>query len=42
VAALKAARQIKPGNNNWLLFSAMVEAVLWELTGSAEMQPIMP
>ncbi len=40
VAALKATRLIKPSNSNWLLFSAMVEAALWELTGSAEMKPI--
>ena len=40
VVALKSTRGIQPGNNNWLLFSAMVEAALWELTGSAEMKPI--
>jgi hypothetical protein len=28
VAALESTRQIKPGYNNWLLFSAMVEAAL--------------
>jgi hypothetical protein len=28
VAALKSSRVIKPGQNNWLLFSAMVEAAL--------------
>jgi hypothetical protein len=28
VAALKSARRIRPGFNNWLLFAAMVEAVL--------------
>jgi hypothetical protein len=28
VAALRASRAIKPGFNNWLLFSAMVEAAL--------------
>jgi hypothetical protein len=29
VAALKSTRSIKPGFNNWLLFSAMVEAALF-------------
>ena len=28
VAAMKSSRVIKPGNNNWLLFAAMVEAFL--------------
>jgi hypothetical protein len=28
VSALKSTRVIKPGNNNWLLFSAMIEAFL--------------
>jgi hypothetical protein len=40
VAALKATRAIKPGESNWLLFSAMVEAALWEFTGECELQPI--
>jgi hypothetical protein len=31
VNALKATRAIKPGNNNWILFSAMVEAGLFAL-----------
>lgn len=31
VKALQASRVIKPGYNNWLLFSAMVEAALLEL-----------
>ena len=33
VNALKSSRVIKPGYNNWLLFSAMVEAFLLEFTG---------
>lgn len=33
VNALKSTRPIKPGENNWLLFSALVEAALWQLTG---------
>ncbi len=40
VAALKSSRSIKPGENNWLLFSATVEAALWEFSGSCEMKPI--
>jgi hypothetical protein len=40
VAALKSTRGIKPGENNWLLFSAMIEAGLWQLTGSCEIEPI--
>jgi hypothetical protein len=31
VAALKSTRRIKPGFNNWLLFSAMVEAFLCQI-----------
>lgn len=40
VAALKSTRVIKPGENNWLLFSAMIEAALWEFTGECELKPI--
>jgi hypothetical protein len=40
VAALKATRGIKPGESNWLLFSAMVEAALWKFTGECQMKPI--
>ncbi len=40
VAALKATRTIKPGESNWLLFSAMVEAALWQFTGECELHPI--
>lgn len=29
VAALKSSRVIKPGNNNWLLFAAMIETLLY-------------
>lgn len=38
--ALRSTRAIKPGNNNWLLFSAMVEAAMLKFTGSCEMAPI--
>jgi hypothetical protein len=40
VTALKATRSIKPGESNWLLFSAMVEAALWKYAGAGEMKPI--
>jgi hypothetical protein len=40
VAAFKLTRVFTPGRNNWLLFSAMVEAALWEFTGECEMAPI--
>ncbi|HEY5331298.1 MAG TPA: DUF2264 domain-containing protein [Acidobacteriaceae bacterium] len=33
VAALKATRTVTPGNNNWVLFSATIEAALWQFTG---------
>lgn len=39
-AALRSSRVIKPGQSNWLLFSAMVEAALWEFTGECEAGPI--
>jgi len=40
VAALKATRKVKPGNNNWVLFSALVEAALWHCTGECDTAPI--
>ena len=40
VTALQSTRIITPGRNNWLLFSAMVEAALWRFTGQCEMPPI--
>lgn len=40
VAALKSSRVLKPGLNNWLLFSSVVEAALWKFTGECEMAPI--
>ncbi|WP_216840966.1 DUF2264 domain-containing protein [Acidobacterium sp. S8] len=39
-AALKSTRVIHPFESNWLLFSAVIEAALWEFTGECEMQPI--
>jgi hypothetical protein len=40
VNALKATRKIKPYESNWLLFTALVEAALWEFTGECEMAGI--
>ena len=40
VSALKTTRHIKPGENNWQLFSALVEAALWKFTGDCEIAPI--
>ncbi|MFD2570213.1 DUF2264 domain-containing protein [Spirosoma soli] len=36
VKALQSTRVIKPGYNNWLLFSAIVEAALLKFTGSGD------
>lgn len=36
INALKSTRAITPGYNNWLLFSAEVEAVLLKFTGSCD------
>ena len=36
VAALKSSRVLKPGENNWLLFSATIEAALWQFTGECD------
>jgi len=40
VAALKSSRVLKPGENNWVLFSATIEAALWQFTGECERKPI--
>jgi len=40
IAALKATRGIQPGQNNWLLFSATIEAALWEFTGEYQFSRI--
>ena len=40
VAALKSSRVTKPGESNWLLFSATVEAALWHFTGECDLKPI--
>ena len=39
--ALKTAlHATKPGESNWLLFSATIAAALWEFTGECEIEPI--
>lgn len=38
--AFAATRRIKPGNSNWLLFSAMIECALWKYSGQCQLQPI--
>jgi hypothetical protein len=40
VAALKSSRVLKPGESNWLLFSATIEAALWQFTGKCDLKPI--
>ena len=40
IAALKSSRVIKPGNNNWVLFSAEVEAALLKYDGSCDRKRI--
>lgn len=40
INALKSSRVIKAYNNNWLLFSAMVEAAILKFTGTCEMTPM--
>ncbi len=40
IAALKSTRVLKPGENNWLLFTALVESAIWQFTGECEMTGI--
>lgn len=40
INALKSSRIIKPGQNNWLLFSAMVETALLKFTGQCDTSTI--
>lgn len=37
---LRATRRVKPGMNNWLLFSAMIEAALARFTGDYLPEPV--
>jgi pimeloyl-ACP methyl ester carboxylesterase len=40
ISAFKSTRTIKPGENNWLLFSAMIESALLEFTGECKKEVI--
>jgi len=40
VSSLKATREFKPLESNWLLFSAIVEAALYKFTGEADFETI--
>jgi hypothetical protein len=40
VACLQETRRVQPGQSNWLLFSAIIEAMLWKLTGTGETKAI--
>ena len=40
VKEFKASRKIRPGQSNWLMFSAIIEAALLHFTGECEMGPI--
>lgn len=40
VDALQSTRAIRPGYNNWLLFSAMIKTALLRFSGNCEMHPI--
>ena len=40
IDALTSSRRIMPWNNNWLLFSAMVEAAVFKYTGTCDMKPV--
>ena len=40
VKALESTRSIQPYDSNWLLFSAMIEAALYQFTGSYNDQPV--
>ncbi|MBS1946279.1 MAG: DUF2264 domain-containing protein [Bacteroidetes bacterium] len=40
INALKSSRAIRPGQNNWLLFSAMVEAALLQFDGQCDISRI--
>lgn len=40
IHCLRETRPIKPGENNWLLFSALVEAALWKFSDQVELARI--
>ena len=40
IEALKMHRKFVPNENNWLLFSSVIECAIWKFTGQCEMAPI--
>ncbi|MBJ2176062.1 DUF2264 domain-containing protein [Aureibaculum sp. A20] len=40
IIALKTHRKYKPFNNNWLLFASVIEAAIWKLTDSCDVEKI--
>ncbi len=40
INALKTHREYKPFNNNWILFSSLIEATIWKLTGECDMEKL--
>ena len=40
ITALKTHRKFKPFNNNWLLFASVIEAAIWKLTDSGDVEKI--
>jgi hypothetical protein len=40
IECLKVHRQFVPPNNNWLLFSAIIESAIWKFSGEHEMEYI--
>ena len=40
ITALKQTRTVTPGENNWVLFSATIEAFLWQATNDCNQQVI--
>lgn len=41
ITELKRSRNIKPFENNWLLFASTVEAALLEFTGECDMERML-
>ncbi|MFR9649826.1 MAG: DUF2264 domain-containing protein [Rikenellaceae bacterium] len=41
ITLFEGVRQIKPGENNWLLFASIVEAALLETTGECDMERML-
>jgi len=41
IEALQSTRQIEPYESNWLLFSSIIEAFLWEATGECDQDRLL-